>query len=113
MAALNKSKKRKRWIVFGLLAAIFITVGVVAFTKKKDAALTVTQEKAARRTITEVVVANGKIQPVSIVKISPEVSGEIVEMPFKEGDIVKKGDLLVKIRPDNYLATRDSSAANY
>jgi len=66
-----------------------------------------------RRNITEIVVANGKIQPVLQVMINPEVSGEIIELPVKEGQIVKKGDLLVRIKPDNYRAIRNSSEANY
>ena len=102
-----------RLLVAGLLIILIGGVVGMAVLKKKDTVFPVTKEKVARRNITEVVVANGKIQPVSTVKISPEVSGEIVEMPFKEGDLVKKGQLLVKIRPDNYLATRNSSAANF
>jgi HlyD family secretion protein len=66
-----------------------------------------------RRNITEIVVANGKIQPVLQVVINPEVSGEIIELPVKEGQTVKKGDLLVRIKPDNYRASRNSSEANY
>jgi HlyD family secretion protein len=57
------------------------------------------------------VTATGKIQPEVQVKISPEVSGEIVELPVKEGDRVKKGDLLMKIKPDVYIALRNQSAA--
>jgi len=59
------------------------------------------------------VVANGRIQPVIQVKISPEVSGEIIALPVKEGQAVKKGDLLVKIKPDQYVAAANSSQANY
>jgi HlyD family secretion protein len=75
--------------------------------------VTVQTEKVARRNITEIVVANGKIQPVLQVVINPEVSGEIIELPVKEGQDVKKGDLLVRIKPDNYRAIRNSSEANY
>ena len=53
--------------------------------------------------------ANGRIQPVLQVKISPEVSGEIIELPFKEGQPVKKGELLMRIKPDTYLANRNSA----
>ena len=81
--------------------------------KKKEVVITIQKEKAARRNITELVVANGKIEPVVQVKISPEVSGEILVLPFKEGQLVKKGELLVSIRPDNYVAARDSSLANF
>jgi len=58
-------------------------------------------------------VANGKIQPVLQVKISPEVSGEIIDLPVKEGQQVNKGDLIVKIRPDDYIANRDQADAGY
>jgi len=57
------------------------------------------------------VVANGKIQPVVQVKLSPEVSGEIIELPVKEGQAVTKGDLLVKIKPDPYIANLNSVRA--
>jgi HlyD family secretion protein len=72
----------------------------------------VTTEKAQRRNLTELVTATGKIQPVVQVKISPEVSGEIVELPVKEGQRVKKGDLLVKIRRDLYEASVRSAEAS-
>ena len=57
--------------------------------------------------------ANGKIQPVVQVTISPEVSGEIIELPVKEGQQVKKGDLLVKINPDIYIAAVNQAKAGY
>jgi HlyD family secretion protein len=66
-----------------------------------------------RRNITELVVANGRIQPVVQVKINPEVSGEIIALPVKEGQSVKKGDLLVKIKPDFYIANRNQAEASY
>jgi HlyD family secretion protein len=58
-------------------------------------------------------VANGKIQPVLQVKISPEVSGEIIELPVKEGQNVNKGDLIMKIKPDFYIARRNEAEASY
>src|SRR5262249_20156299 len=67
----------------------------------------------ARRNLTEIVVANGKIQPVVHVQISPEVSGEIIELPVKEGQLVKKGDLILKIKPDFYIANRNQAEASY
>ena len=69
--------------------------------------------KVARRDITETVLANGRIQPVVQVTINPEVAGEILELPVKEGQTVKKGDLLVQIRPDNYLAVKNSAEATH
>ena len=64
----------------------------------------ITTEKAAFRDLTQLVSATGKIRPKVEVKISPEVAGEIIEMPVVVGQKVKKGDLLVKIKPDNYIA---------
>jgi len=66
-----------------------------------------------RRDLTEIVVANGRIQPVTQVKISPEVSGEIIELPLREGQAVKKGELIVRIKPDFYEASRNSARASY
>jgi len=62
----------------------------------------VTTEKAIVKTITQVVTATGKVQPETEVKIAPEVSGEITELPFREGASVRQGDLLLRIKPDNY-----------
>lgn len=111
--AITKKKTRRKYIILALIIVVIGVLTTVAVMKKKEAAISVQTEKAARRDLTELVVANGKIQPVLQVKISPEVSGEVVELPFKEGQDVKKGDLLVGIRPDNYMAARDSSRANF
>jgi len=111
--AKSKSKKRKKIIVFSLLILVVAALSVTAIFKKKEAIITVQTEKVTRRNITELVVANGRIQPVLQVKISPEVSGEIIELPVKEGHQVKKGDLLLRIKPDLYVASRSSSEANY
>jgi HlyD family secretion protein len=108
-----KSKKRRKIIVFLVIAGVVALLAVVAVFKKKEGVITIQKEKVTRRNLTELVVANGKIQPVVQVKISPEVSGEIIELPVKEGQCVKKGDLLVKIKPDNYVASRNSAQANY
>jgi HlyD family secretion protein len=73
----------------------------------------VATEKVIRRTITETVAANGKIQPAIDVKISPYISGEVVELHVKEGDFVKKGTMLAKIDPQIYIANRDRAQAAY
>src|SRR5690606_14418552 len=62
-------------------------------------------------TIIETVSATGKIQPETEIKISSEVSGEIIELPIKEGQLVKKGDLLVRINPDLYTSSLNRSVA--
>lgn len=99
-------------------ALIIIAIGLVALAGvigmrscSKNDAPEVTTEKAKRRTIIETVSANGKIQPEVEVKISPDVSGEIVELHVKEGDHVKKGDLLLKIKPDVYASNYERMVA--
>ncbi len=108
-----KSKGKKKIIFFSLLALVIIGAVVYGKYAKRVPPVSITKEKAARRNLTEVVVANGKIEPVLEVKISPEVSGEIIELDVKEGQHVKTNDLLLKIRPDNYVAARDSAGANF
>lgn len=71
----------------------------------------VATEKAQRRNLTEVVTGSGKLQPVVQVKISSEVAGEIIDLPVKEGQRVRKGDLLVRVKPDLYAAALRSQEA--
>lgn len=108
-----KTKRRKKIILFSTIGLALIALIATAVLRKRDAVITVQTEKITRRNITELVVANGRVQPVLQVKISPEVSGEIIELPVKEGQRVKKGDLLLRIKPDNYVANLNSSKANY
>jgi len=108
-----KTKKRKKILVLSTIGLVVIGLSAAAVLPKREAVITVQTEKVTRRGITEIVVANGRIQPVLQVKISPEVSGEIIELPVKEGQKVKKGDLLLKIKPDNYVANLNSSKANF
>jgi HlyD family secretion protein len=74
--------------------------------------VTVVTEKAQRRNLTEVVTGSGKLQPVVQVKISSEVAGEIIDLPVKEGQKVRKGDLLVRVKPDLYAAALRSQEAS-
>src|SRR5437867_3297432 len=108
-----KNKKRRRIIVFSAIGLVLAGLTLAAIFRRREPVITVQTEKVARRNITETVIANGKIQPVLQVKISPEVSGEIIELPVKEGQSVKKGDLLLRIKPDNYIAMRRSAEASY
>jgi HlyD family secretion protein len=108
-----KAKSKKKFVIFSVIAVAVIAVAVAASLKKSDPPVSVEMDKVARRTLIEKVVANGKIEPVLQVKISPEVSGEIIELAVKEGQHVQKGDLLVKIKPDNYLAASNSASASY
>jgi len=108
-----KSKKRRKLMVFGLLALVIGGLGLTVVFGKREVFINVQTGKVTRRDLTEIVVANGRIQPVTQVKISPEVSGEIIELTVKEGQTVKKGDLLVRIKPDPYEAGRNSAKASY
>jgi HlyD family secretion protein len=108
-----KSKRRRKVLVFSVIAVALVGLTAVVIFKKRDIVTTVQTEKVKRRELTEIVLANGKIQPVLQVKISAEVSGEIIDLPVKEGQKVEKGDLLVKIKPDFYIAATNSSNASY
>lgn len=110
--ATNGKKSKKKIIIFSIIGLLAVTAGVVLFLgSKKEPIVSVQVEKVKRHTITQVVTATGKIQPEIQVKISPEVSGEIVDLPVKEGQKVKKGDVLMKIKPDVYIAQRDQFSA--
>jgi HlyD family secretion protein len=110
--ATNGKKSRKKLIIFSVIGLVIVALGLVLFLgSKKEPILPVQVEKVKARTLTQVVTATGKIQPEVQVKISPEVSGEIVALPVKEGQRVKKGELLMKIKPDVYVAQRDQWAA--
>ena len=93
-------------------ALALIAVLLTAPGCNRNPPVTVVTEKAQRRSLTEAVTGSGKLQPVVQVKISSEVAGEIIELPVKEGQRVKKGDLLVKVRPDLYVASLRSQEAN-
>ncbi|MGA3283732.1 MAG: efflux RND transporter periplasmic adaptor subunit [Verrucomicrobiota bacterium] len=108
-----KPKKRRKIIIFSVIGLVLVALVLVAIFKKRAPAITIQTELVARHSLTNLVVANGKIQPVVQVTISPEVSGEIIELPVKEGQQVKKGDLLVKINPDIYIAALNQAKAGY
>jgi len=94
-----------------VLLIVFVVIGKKAGWFGKPETIEVSVEKPLKRTITESITANGKIQPEVEVKISPEVSGEIIELPYKEGEHVEKGTLLCKIKPDTYLSYKDRAIA--
>ncbi|HMD13411.1 MAG TPA: efflux RND transporter periplasmic adaptor subunit [Bacteroidota bacterium] len=108
----NNKKSKKKVIIFSIIGALVIILGaLVIMGSKKEPVFTVQTEKTQRRIITQAVTATGKIYPEVQVTITPEVSGEIISLPLREGAKVKKGDLLLKIRPDIYIAMRDQSAS--
>jgi HlyD family secretion protein len=90
---------------------IFAIIGKKAGWFGKALTVNVAVENVEKRLITETITANGKIQPETEVKISPDVAGEIVELTVKEGDNVVKGQLLCRIKPDIYISQRDRSLA--
>jgi HlyD family secretion protein len=101
-AVRRKRKKWKRWVFLGV--GVLIVAAIVLIIRQGPKPVPITTEKAAIRDLTQLVSATGKIRPKVEVKISPEVAGEIIEMPVVVGQKVKKGGLLVKIKPDNYIA---------
>src|SRR5947208_2193437 len=110
-AATRRRLRRRRRIIFGSAgAALLLIVGLIIVGKRVKP-IPVTTEEAVRRTILQTVSATGKIQPETEVKISPEVAGEIIELPVEDGMQVKKGDLLVKIKPDSYKALLEQQEA--
>lgn len=108
-----KSKKTLRYLIIAAIVLIIIVIiGKKAGWLGKADAIMVSTEKVGRHSIVETITANGKIQPETEVKISPDVSGEIVALYVKEGDSVTKGQLLLKIKPDIYISGRDRAAAS-
>lgn len=91
-------------LIYGLVAAIIALLGIYGYKNGfgKHEGTGIEFEKAANRTIIETVSASGKIYPENDVKISPDVSGEVTELYVKEGDSVRAGQLLAKIKPDPY-----------
>ncbi len=102
-----RKPKKRRWgrIITVLILLVLVALGVSSYLQsKKEKPTVVAIEPASRRTIIQLVSATGKIQPETEVKISPEVAGEIIELPVIDGQTVKKGDLLIRIKPDAYKA---------
>src|SRR6202790_2772532 len=109
--ARKRRARRKRYIIFGSIGLILLWIIVSFILSKREKAIPVTTEKAVRKTILQTVSATGKVQPETEVKISPEVAGEIIELPVEDGMSIKKGDLLVKVKPDSYKALLEQQEA--
>ncbi|MBA7518900.1 Macrolide export protein MacA [subsurface metagenome] len=99
-------------IVITVLVVILAVIGKKAGWFGKAETFEVAVEKGEKRTIVETITANGKIQPETEVKISPDVSGEIVDLFVKEGEYVEEGKLLLKIKPDTYISMRNRVRAS-
>ena len=108
------SKKTIYFIIGGaiLIIAVLVTLSKTGVIGNKDKGKSIEISKVNSTTIVETVSATGKIQPEIEVKIASMVSGEIISLPIKEGQVVKKGDLLVKINPDLYTSGLNRSVAN-
>lgn len=102
--------KKKHYLIAAAVLAVIIIIAVIKSNSNTET-ISVTAEPVKFRTIIETVSANGKVQPEVEVKISPDVSGEIVELNAVEGMQVKKGDLLVKINPDIYISMKERAEA--
>ena len=102
---------KKIYVLIGIgVMLLSIAIAIKKYSGKDG--ITVSTENAQKRTIVETVSANGKIQPEVEVKMSSDVSGEIVELQVKEGGLVQKGDLLLKIKPDIYLSNLERMEAS-
>jgi HlyD family secretion protein len=108
----RKKSKKKLFIFGGLGLLVIILIIVVIASGGKENIILVQTEKVQKRDITQTVTATGTINPEFKVAITPEVTGEIISLPVKEGDIVKKGQLLIKIKGDQYMAQKDRLEAN-
>ncbi|HSS16321.1 MAG TPA: efflux RND transporter periplasmic adaptor subunit [Candidatus Dormibacteraeota bacterium] len=111
LTAKQRRARRKKQIIYGSIALVVLWIIASIIWNKREKPIPVTTETAIRKTIVQTVSATGKIQPEVEVKISPEVAGEIIELPVEDGMRVKKGDLLLKIKPDSYKALLEQQEA--
>jgi HlyD family secretion protein len=103
--------KTLKWILIGLGAVVVLLVAAKMLSGKDEGGIKVSVEKVQKRTIIETVNASGKIYPELEVKISPDISGEVVELNVEEGDSVKRGQVLARIYADIYALQRDEAAS--
>ncbi|HZL11580.1 MAG TPA: efflux RND transporter periplasmic adaptor subunit [Prolixibacteraceae bacterium] len=110
-------KKSNKLLPYGIALVVILIIVLVAGKKLgwfgKDYQINVSTKVVESKTITELITANGKVQPETEVKISPDVSGEIIEMQIEEGDEVKTGQLLMIIKPDMYIQAYNRAQASF
>jgi HlyD family secretion protein len=114
MASSSGTSNRKWYAGGGLLLVLLIVGGLgwqLGWFGNGTSGLRVETEEAERRTVTQVVTAFGRAQPEVEVNITPDVPGEIVALPVQEGDVVKQGDLLVRLKAEDYRATVERAEA--
>jgi HlyD family secretion protein len=105
-------KKKIFWIIAVLVVVILVAIGLKsAGVIGKDEGIKVATEKVIARTIIETVNASGKVYPEVEVKVSPDISGEIVDLQVQEGDSVRRGTVLAKIYADIYSTQRNVASA--
>ena len=109
---MSTPKKNRRWLYIVLLLVALIAIAAAIFSNREPEGTKVFTEETAVRTIQETVSASGKIFPQTEVKISSDVSGEIVELMVEEGDSVTAGQLLAKIDP-GYLSVASTKRGCY
>ncbi|CAN5451044.1 efflux RND transporter periplasmic adaptor subunit [soil metagenome] len=108
----KRRSRKRRYIIIGVIGLLLVWIIMSVVASKREKPIPVVTEKAVRTTIIQTVSATGKVQPETEVKISPEVAGEITELPVEDGKNVKKGDLLMKIKPDSYRALLEAQTAS-
>jgi HlyD family secretion protein len=107
-----RRKSKFKWYLIGAVVLLALLIAAAVAKKRGASAGTaVTTEKAVSQTIVQIVTATGKVQPEVEVKITPEVFGEITSLPYREGAPVKKGAVIVTIKPDFYQAQVDQQVA--
>lgn len=109
---MNRKKTFRYLLIITIALIVFAIVGKQASWFGGGTEYEVVTDKVLKRSIVEIITSNGKIQPETEVKISSDVSGEIVELNIKEGDEVKKGDLLLKVKPDTYISSLERMEAS-
>ncbi|HAZ04649.1 MAG: hypothetical protein A2W90_06735 [Bacteroidetes bacterium GWF2_42_66] len=109
-------KKRNKFLPYIIALAVVVIIVLIVGKKQgwlgKDFEIKVATQVVKSRTITELITANGKVQPETEVKISPDVSGEIIDLYVEEGDEVEQGKLLVIIKPDIYVQALNRAEAS-
>lgn len=111
------AKKKSNKLLYILIVSVVLLIIIAVIGKKagwigKQKEIEVELGKVDKETIIEKVSASGTVQPVTEVKLSPDVSGEIIELNIEEGDSVTQGEELLKLRPDNYISVLERTKAN-
>ena len=108
----SKKKKSRKGLIFGIIfLLIAATTSYILLKPKKDEGISIETEKISKRTVLQTVTATGIIDPDLQLKVTSEVSGEIIFLGVKEGDFVHKGQVIIKVNPQSFSAERDQAEA--